>query len=186
MTPSGIPACGGDVGESERAQRRQLRGLEHDGVSGRERRAELPGGDHQREVPRHDQPDDAERLADRERLAAGDGNRLSQQALRGARVVTERVDHHSDLAARVADWLARVTGLEHRELVALCRQRVRQRVQQTRAFARRDCAPRWKGGGGALDGGVDIVRVGARYLCEHRLGGGLDDGQPGAHGRPAM
>ena len=61
----------------QRRQRRQLRRLEDDGVAARQCRTELPGGDVEREVPRHDQADDAERLAERERLAAGDGNRLT-------------------------------------------------------------------------------------------------------------
>ena len=68
-----------------------------------ERRAELPRGDRQREVPGRDQPDDAERLAHRERLAAGDRDRVAEQPLGRAGVVAERVDDHAHLAARVAD-----------------------------------------------------------------------------------
>ena len=43
--------------------------LEHDGVAGGERRGELPGGHQDREVPRDDLADDAERLVE----VVGDG-----------------------------------------------------------------------------------------------------------------
>src|SRR5581483_9186645 len=55
----------GEVGEAERGEWRELRGLEDDRVAARERGAELPRRDVEREVPRHDQPDDAERFAER-------------------------------------------------------------------------------------------------------------------------
>ena len=74
-----------ELGEPERGERRQLGGLEHDGVAARERGAELPGGDVEREVPGDDQPDDAERLAEGHVDAAGDGDRLAVAACRPRR-----------------------------------------------------------------------------------------------------
>ena len=53
----------GDLGEAQRAQRRELGRLEHDRVAGRERGPELPGRHVQRVVPRRDRADDAERVA---------------------------------------------------------------------------------------------------------------------------
>ena len=101
----------------ERGQRRQLGRLQHDRVAGRERGRDLPRGDHEREVPRHDQAHDAERLAEGHVDAAGDGDRVAEQALRRARVVAERLHHHLHLAARVGDRLADVAGLERGEVL---------------------------------------------------------------------
>ena len=52
-----------DLGEQQAGQRRELRRLEHDGVAGRDRRQDLPGGHLQRIVPRRDRPDHADRFA---------------------------------------------------------------------------------------------------------------------------
>ena len=60
----------------------------------------------------------------------------------GARVVAEHVGDHAHLAARVADRLAGVARLEHRQLFALLGQRVGEPVQQPRAVGRGDRAPR--------------------------------------------
>src|SRR5439155_2994721 len=67
----------GELGEPERGERCQLGGLEDDGVAAGERGPELPGGDVEGEVPRDDQPDDAERLAKRQVDAARDGDGLA-------------------------------------------------------------------------------------------------------------
>ena len=79
-----------------------------------------------------DQADDAERLAEGHVDAAGDRDRLAEQPLRRARVVAEGVDDHPDLAARVADRLAGVARLEHRQLLV----RAGQRRRRARAAAR--------------------------------------------------
>src|SRR3954453_7883774 len=113
------PGLQRQLGEAQRGQRRQLRGLEHDRVAGGQRGPQLPRGDHEREVPRHDQPTHAGRLAHREAVPAGDGDRVAEQPLRRARVVAEDVGDHADLAARVADRLAGVARLEYRELLAV-------------------------------------------------------------------
>ncbi len=65
------------------------------------------------------------RLAHRERLPAGDRDRVAEQALGRARVVAERVHHHAHLAARVGDRLAGVARLEHRQLLAVLRRACR-------------------------------------------------------------
>ena len=63
-TPSGSPASEASSARRSAGERRLLRGLEDDAVARREGGAELPGGHQEREVPRHDGADDAERLAD--------------------------------------------------------------------------------------------------------------------------
>jgi hypothetical protein len=59
--------------------------------AGRERRAELPARNREREVPRDDEADDAERLAERHVDAARDGNRVAEQPLGRPGVVVEHV-----------------------------------------------------------------------------------------------
>ena len=60
-------------GEAQRGERRFFRGLKDHAVARRQRRAELPAGQQQREVPRHHRGDDANRFADdhRQLVAAG-------------------------------------------------------------------------------------------------------------------
>ena len=135
------PGLERQLGEAQRRQRRELGRLEDDRVARRERRAHLPRGDRQREVPGRDEPDDAERLADGEPEPAGDRDRVAQQPLGRRRVVAEGVGHHPHLAARVADRLAGVARLEHRELLVVLGDGVGQPVQQPGAVARRDRAP---------------------------------------------
>ena len=48
--------------QEQRAERRLLGRLQHDRIARDQRRAELPRGDDERIVPRHDRADDAERL----------------------------------------------------------------------------------------------------------------------------
>ena len=54
---------GDDLGELQRRQRRLLGRLDDDGVAAGESRRELPGGHHQRIVPRRDRADHADRIA---------------------------------------------------------------------------------------------------------------------------
>jgi hypothetical protein len=58
-----MPDLAHQLGDLQRRQRRDLRGLQHDGVAGGQRRTHLPAREHEREVPRHDLADHAERLA---------------------------------------------------------------------------------------------------------------------------
>ena len=44
----------GELREVRGGERSPLRWLEHDGVAGRERRADAPGGEHERRIPRRD------------------------------------------------------------------------------------------------------------------------------------
>ena len=63
-TPSGSPASSASSAMPDRRQRRDLGGLEHHGVAGRQRGRETPAGDRHREVPGHDHADHAERFAE--------------------------------------------------------------------------------------------------------------------------
>ena len=62
-------------------------GFSDHGVAGGERGGEPPGGDRHREVPRHDDPDDADRLVERDVDAPGDRDLAPDVALGRAGVV---------------------------------------------------------------------------------------------------
>src|SRR5207244_8795159 len=102
----------------ERRERRQGGRLEDDGIAARERGSDLPRSDHEREVPRDDEADHAERLAEGHVYAPGDRDRVAEQPLRRAGVVAEGLDDHPDLPAGVAYRLARVSRLQRRAVVA--------------------------------------------------------------------
>ena len=93
--------------EGQRRQRREFRGLQHDGVSGRQCRRNLPRQHQQRKIPRNDLPDDA---------AGHVLGKFLLQKLRPTRVMIEmpRDQRNVDVAA-LANRLAVVHRLEHRE-----------------------------------------------------------------------
>ncbi len=110
-----------DLGKCHRGERRELRGLQHDGVAARQRRRDLPRQHEQREIPRDDLADDADRLV------AGE---LRIEQLGPARVVVEVAcrERHVDVA-RLADRLAVVHRFEHREQARVFLDPARDRVQ---------------------------------------------------------
>ena len=69
---------------------------------------EAPAGDRHREVPRHDDADDAERLVEGHVEAAGDRDLPAEQPLRRGRVVVQAVPDVAGLPGRVAE---RVPGV---------------------------------------------------------------------------
>ena len=106
--------------EADGAERGETRGLEHHGVSGGERGTQLPGRDHHREVPRNDQPDHAEWLAQRE-IQSGLGNldRFAEELVRRTGVVPQGVGDVVRLPPRVADRLPDIPGLQHRQFLGV-------------------------------------------------------------------
>ena len=186
--PQTLPGPGDDVEDALRqarlerdplqldgAERGQLGRLEDDGVAGGEGRRDLPGGDHEGEVPGHDQADDAEWLAEGHVDAAGDRDRLAQQPLGGARVVAEGLDHHPDLAAGVADRLARIARLQVASSSRRSSSASARRWMQGAAIRRCERAPGREGGLCASHGGVDLGRPGPGQLGHHLLGRRLED-----------
>jgi hypothetical protein len=113
------PGLERELGQPQRRQRRELGGLEHDGVPAGESRPELPAGDVEREVPGHDQADDTEGFAKRGGDSAGGGDRLAVVLVDRAGVVVEDLRGHSDLAASSRDRLADVLRLDAGELLAV-------------------------------------------------------------------
>ena len=108
------------LAETERRQRRVRRRLEDRGVARGKGRCHLPRGHQQREVPRHDQPHDPDRLAQGQ-VQAGLRHRdgLAVDLVRGPGVVVEDEARPDDLAAGAGDRLAAVAALQPRELLAV-------------------------------------------------------------------
>ena len=105
-----------DLTEPERGERCQRGGLDEDRVAGGQRGSDLPGGKHDREVPRDDRSDDPERLADGVVEGSGVGGEgLSEQLVDGPGVVPERPCRECDLVARLADRLTDIARLEQGE-----------------------------------------------------------------------
>ena len=116
------PGAADDLGERPGAARHEVGGLEHDAVAVGERRRDLPGRDRDREVPRRDEPDDADRLAGdldldagphRGQLLAGEPQRLAGEELEdlpGARRLADAFGQGLALLARRAAARARPCG----------------------------------------------------------------------------
>ena len=95
------------LGEPVTHQRRHRRGLEHDGVAGRQRRADLAAGQVEREVPRRDHGDDADRVEHRvheRRVVARE--RRAGEPVRLAGVELEVLRRAARLVAGVGERLA--------------------------------------------------------------------------------
>ena len=108
--------------KQQRGERRLLRGLQHDRAAGRKSRAELPRRHQQREIPRNDLPDDADRLANRvgQKLccsaARRNGNRVSFDLGGPAGHVAEQIGREGHVGdARDRERLAVVERFELRE-----------------------------------------------------------------------
>ena len=173
--------------EAHRGQRRQLSRLEHDRVARGQGGCELPRRDRQREVPRRDQPDDAERLAERHRDAAGHRDRVAEVALDATGVVPECLGDHPDLAARVADGCRRCAPPAWRAPRG-GPPPARRRAGAGAPVARGDRRPGREGGFRAGDRRIDLLDTCARDRLEHALRGGLENLQRVGHGltgRPA-
>ena len=135
------------LGQQRRSRRGFLGGLDHHGVSARERGRNLPGQEKQRQVPRNDHGDDAERLADRvvQRL-------LAAREVRDKRFLSRRGDDVGEGAevrqgardvefARLRDRLAGVRHLCGDELFESLLDPVGSASQQSRPLSNRRIGP---------------------------------------------
>ena len=130
-----------------------------------------------REVPGHDQADDAERLAEGERLPAGDRDRLAVVLVDGAGVEVEDLRDHADLAARAGDRLADVARLDPRQLLRVLLDELGQAPQQPAAIGGRDRTPGWERRLRPCDGRIGLLHPRPLELGERLLGRGIEDGQ---------
>ncbi len=166
-----------DLGEREGGQRGPRRGLEHDRVPGRQRRAELPRGHVQRVVPRRDRGDDADRVAPDDRGVPGRelvGGEAVHHAAR-AREEAEEVGADGHLVDGGADRLAGVRALEPAELVAARLEGVGDLEQEQRAVLRGRLLPGLERRVGGLDRAVDVLVRAGRDVRDRLVVGRVDD-----------
>jgi hypothetical protein len=176
---SGQARLPAELGQAQRGERRLLGGLEDRAAPGRECRRERADGHTEREVPGHEMGGHAKRLEQREvhdLMSERHGRAL--HLVGGAGVVAKRRDHALDVAARFAQRLADVGGLEERELVLGRLDRIGEPEQQPAPFGRRHLAP---GAGhrcvGRLHRSIDIKGVGTSDFLDRLLGRRIDGGE---------
>ena len=156
------------LNQSAKPHRRQWRllgRLQHDRAARRQRRRQLPGRHHQREIPRNDLADHADRLAQRIGVPVSrrrDRHGLAVQARRPTRHVAEHLVRARNIdRACIADRLAVVQRLERGEFLGIRFERVAQAIDQLAALQRRHTRPRaaLERAARGRDRGVDVGRV---------------------------
>src|ERR1019366_6564132 len=136
--------------EAKRSKRRLFGGFKDDAISSRERRREFPRGHEQRKIPRNDLANDADRLAQRERvkLAAGrvghaDGNGVAFNLRRPAGHVVKNVRRKWNVRdASDGAGLAVVERFELSKFVRVFENEIADFPNEFAAFARRQATPR--------------------------------------------
>ena len=180
-TPSGMPASAMSWARKQRGQRRLLGRLEHHAVARGQGRAELPRGHQQREVPRDDLADDADRLAQRVGVEVGawhvghrDVDRVALDLGGPAGHVVEQVRRQRHVrAARHADRLAVVERLELGELLGVLEDEVADLPDEAASLGRRHAAPRaaFEGVTRGADRPVDVFGISLGHVGEGLPGG---------------
>ena len=107
--------------QEQRAKRRLLGRLQHDRIARDQRRAELPRGDDERIVPRHDRADDAERLLHHHRhIVRADRRDFVGELVGKLGIILDAVGAERDVdGERIGDRLADVERLQERQLLAM-------------------------------------------------------------------
>ena len=158
-----------DVRERQGGQGRRLGRLEHHRVAARQGGGDLPGQHQQGEVPRDDLGGDPK--------GPGVGTEPGVVELVGpARVVEEVGGHQRDVdVAALADGLAVVDGLEHRQLAGPLLHEAGEPIQVLAAVAAAQSGPGTVvGGAGGIDRTVDVLRAGGHDLGQHLFRGRVD------------
>ena len=156
-------------------QRRQLAHLQHRGVAEGEAGRRLPGGRHERHVPRRDQRTDAYRVE--ERVVQVRGRRIGVAVHPRAHLgeVVEVVGGaRHELLAGLRDHLAGVVGLGARELGHVLRDQVAQLANQLRALGGGQACPLGEGFLGGRDGGIHFGLAAGGDFRQHLLRGRVD------------
>jgi hypothetical protein len=154
------------------------RGLQNDRVAGRQRRRHLPRCDHEGEVPRHDQPDHADRLAQGEvQPAVGDRDGLAEQLVGGAGVILEAPGRAFHLGAGVGDRLAALNGFQGGQFVGVLADQGGQAQQHASAMggARLRPASVLERGQRRPGGAVDVLGAAFGHVGDDLAGRGIGD-----------
>ncbi|MCY1413545.1 hypothetical protein D9M71_289780 [compost metagenome] len=156
------------LGDADGSQRRFFGRLEHDRVTGGQRRAELPAGHQQREVPRYDGTDHTYRLASNQAklIMRGRGN-FVVDLVDGFGSPVDGLGRTWDVdTGGVANRLAHVQGFQQRQLFDVLAQQVGETDQLGLALGRGQLRPHAgvEGGTGVFNSAVGIGQVAAGNL----------------------
>ena len=137
--PFGHAGLGGQFGQPHRRKRCLLSGFEHHAVAGRQRGCDLPDRQVQREVPRRDGADDAQRLPGHQREAAGfGGGDLAVDLVERLAVEREKFGGRGHVdGVRLGDELAHVHRIQQRQFVAVLGDEFGQPLQHALAMGGR-------------------------------------------------
>ncbi len=183
-TPSGMPASSASSPSRIAVSGVSSAGLRTTVLPAASAGREAPAGDGHREVPRHDDGDDAERLLEGDVDAARDGDLLAEEPLRSGGVVREDVPDVPRLPPRVADRVAGVGDLEPGQLLVVLADEIGEPAQQPATVGRGDGPPRGADLDGAGDRRVGLLGADELDRPDDLLGRGVDDvlGARGAGG----
>ena len=169
-----------ELAEEPGRRGRVLRRLDDRCVAAENRWKCLPGDIRERRVEAHDQPGDAERLAEREHGAVSHAR--GRRAPVGASALAGHEHAHLDrrvgLAAGELDRLPRLLGDELGRLLAPVLQPERQLSDRVASLDRGSLGPGGLRGASRGDRGVDVLRAGARDAAEQRPVGGAELVEP--------
>ena len=145
-------------------------GFKHHAVPGGQRRRQLPCRHEQREVPRDDLPDHAQRLV--EMIGDGVVVDFAQAAFLGAHAageVAKMIDRQRQIGGPgLADRLAVVDRFDRRQGFELLLHPVGDLVEHARAISRRGAAPAILGGVGGIERELDVLGGGTGDRADHR------------------
>ena len=168
--------------ESRRRARRDFRGFRNDRIAGRECRRDLPGEQIQRQVPRRDAGDHAERLAQGVVQRACVGRMRVARPLRDRRGEEAQVHDRARNVERACelDRLAGVARFELGEFFEIAFDQIGEAIQHLRAFLGGRRGPVRKRAPRGNDGGIDVGAIGIRTAREDRASRGFVDIEIGA------
>ena len=160
----------GQLGDADAGQRRLFGRLEDHRVAGGQRRAELPAGHQQREVPRHDGGDHADRLTGHQaQFVVGGGGHFVVDLVDGLTAPAQRTrgGRHVD-TQRIADRLAHVQGFQQGQLLGVGVDQVGEADHDFLALDRRHARPHagLEGGTSDLDRALGVGAVTAGDMAE--------------------
>ncbi len=141
--PGGKPRFEEQLGDAQHRQRREFRRLDHHGAAAGECGRDFPHADHEREIPRHDGRDDADRFAHRvgQRIRARRYH-LSGDLVAPAGVVAHRVDDRGHvLAPHGRKRLAGIQTLDLDQFLLMLLQQRCRALQDAAAFGGAQRAP---------------------------------------------
>ena len=161
---------------AERARRGFLGALEDHRAARGDRRAELAAGIAEREVPRRESGDRANRLVPHRRAHAGGADQLAAvEAEDLAGVEVEQADDHHHFEAGFGERLALLHRGDAGEIVGALDQQTGSALQHGGALLRRGLAPDAEALGRDFERAVEIGRLGQRQRADRLAGDRVHD-----------